>query len=583
MASANTPDPPNPIDILDIRRVFGNGNNQTPGDDLNDYHGVAYYETVYPYRAGKFNSTANTPLSFNDFYSKSAIDPVVPGKYEDYTAGGPRYITVPPFRNFIILDIWGAGGGGGAGDHDNVPSTASSGTASYFATKIGANSFTVTSSGGAGGTGGYRYGNQNGSGGGAGTYANTGAVTGTFKNRTNGNSGDNADAGNGAGGRGANSPYYSGLTKTYEMFLADNPSISLSTFNTVLSYYNTAIPRTFVNSGVTIKYYSLNRKPDYDGLRYWCLQYQSDVINFTKNFYYGIGTSDNQYLDYKYSRAPRPTLLDNGSSSDFIDNNITGGNGGTASTNSNGGRGGAPGAGGGGGGYSDFQSGKNANPDRAAGGGGGSGAYQRLYLTRAEITPGTKITYGVGAGGAGATGNHGNGGPGSAGGFRLFYDSHDRPEITYKKLLVSLWEYQFAGCYIGWNDLYLHISSNAFTIDGKTTGTAGGIILSVTGVAADFGVATPGYAGYWKSSGHTTAPANYYYNSSIVLNGSPFQNYTSPWWSAYKAGRDNTAFRVITNWNEPAGILTITVQGSGKGGSSISLQTINTVTPAISW
>ena len=585
MASANTPDPPNPIDILDIRRVFGYGNNRSPGDDLNDYHGVSYYETFYPYRAGKFNSTADTPLSFNDFYSKTSEDPVIPGKYEDYTPGGPKSVTIPPFRNFIILDIWGAGGGGGAGDHDTTPATASSGTSSYITTKIGADEFTITSNGGGGGTGGYRYGNQSGSGGGGGTYASTGTVIGTFKDRINGNSGNGADAGSGSGGRGGNSPYYTFLTKTYEMFLADNPSISLSTFNTVLPYYTSNTQRTFTSSGTTIKYYSLYRKPDYSGLRYWCLQYQSDPINFTKNFYYGIGTSDNQYYDYKYSRGVRPALLDNGSYSDFIDVNIVGGNGGSAGVVNDGGRGGAPGAGGGGGGYSDFQSGKNANPNRAAGGGGGSGAYQRLYLTRAQVTPGTRIVYGVGAGGARATGNLGSGGVGASGGFRLFYDKHDKPEITYKKLLVSDWEYHFAGCYgVGWNDLYLYVSSSAFSLGSKSVGSAGGIMLSVTGAAADYTVASPGYDGYWKPSGHTAVPdPNYIYGSNVMLNGTPFQDYTSPWWSAYRAGRDNTCFRIITNWNDATGILSITVECSGKGGASNSLQTVGVIKPTITW
>jgi hypothetical protein len=423
MASANTPDPPNPIDILDIRRVFGNGNNQTPGDDLNDYHGVAYFETFYPYRAAKFSSS-NNPLSFDDFYSKTSVDPAIPGSFEDYTPGS-RTFKIPPFRVNVVVELWGAGGGGSGGNHDYTPASGASGGSSSMVVSKNNGNFNATVTGGGGGTGGYRYGNQNGSGGGGGTVSQSGNTSGCVVISSNGNSGSNGDAGNGVGGDGANSPYYTTLTKTYEMFLADNPSISLSTFNTVLSYYATATPRTFVNSGTTIKYYSLNRKPDYSGLRYWCLQYQSDAANFTKNFYYGIGTSDNQYLDFKYSRAPRPTLLTNGTSSDFIDTSIKGGTGGAAAGpgNQRGGNGSVPGAGGGGGGYSDFQSGKNANPNRSAGGGGGSGSYVKITVPRSLIPPGMILSYTLGAGGAGLTQSggaaQGQGGNGAAGGIRI--------------------------------------------------------------------------------------------------------------------------------------------------------------------
>ena len=45
MPSANTPTRGEPISILDVRRVFGYGNNTVPGDDLSDYYGIPYYDT----------------------------------------------------------------------------------------------------------------------------------------------------------------------------------------------------------------------------------------------------------------------------------------------------------------------------------------------------------------------------------------------------------------------------------------------------------------------------------------------------------------------------------------------------------
>jgi hypothetical protein len=479
MASANTPTRGEPISLLDVRRVFGYGNNTIPGDDLSDYYDIPYYDTRAStfYAKGKFQSSGEIDLE--DFYDKSSVDPITPGKFEDYDPGGPRYVTLPAFRNFVVIDVWGAGGGGGAGDHDGMPAAAASGGASYIQTKIGANTFIITSNGGGGGLGGYRYGDQSGAGGGGGSFSNTGVVVGTFKARTAGTSGQGGNAGEGRGGNGGSAP---------------------------------------------------------EG---------------------GDGGA-------------------RGGSREGPNNPI------------NGKPGGAPGGGGGGGGSSDFQSGKNANPNRAAGGGGGSGAYQRLYLTRAQITPGTQVIYSVGAGGAGRTvppgRSLGNGAAGGAGGFRLYTDKTDEASINYSKIVISEWEYQFAGCYIGWNDLVLYISSSPFTVGGVTTGSSGGIALSVTGAAADYGVANPGFAGQWKPSGHTVvANTSYIYKSNIMLNGSPLQDYTSPWWSAYSAGRDNTSFRIITNWNSVSGTYSVSVEASGKGGDSTSRQLVKTITPTLTW
>lgn len=425
MPSANTPASGQSISFSEIYNVFGSKGSTI---DVNDYAGEKYYDSAYPYGSGRFTRTG--PLSFSDFYNKTTTDPITPGSTTDFIAGSNKAFTIPLFRNQIRFEIWGAGGGAGAADHDSVrPSGGSGGTSS-----IVINSSTLTSTGGGGGTSGYRYGTQNGTGGGGGTASNTGAFTTTTIVKTNGNSGGNGNAENGSGANGGTAPpsTSTSLSTTYAMFLSSNPTITSSTFNIVLSYYITATARTFVNSGTNITYYSLNRKPDYNGLKYWCLQYQSDPTNFTRNFYFGIGTSDNQYYDFTYSRAPRPTLLTNGTSSDFIDiptvttTSGTGGAGGALGAhninNKNGSPGKAPGGGGGSGGYSDFQSGKNANPNRAAGGSGGSGAYSSLTFTRAQITPGLIITYTVGGGGPGSTGNLGNGAAGASGGFKATWN-----------------------------------------------------------------------------------------------------------------------------------------------------------------
>lgn len=477
--SANTPDPPNPISFNDVKRVFGKGLDLRKHDDLNDFHGVGYWDTTYPYAAGKFNATLETQLSLQDFYSKSAIDPVVPGKLEDYQPGGPRYVEVPPFRKFVVIDLWGAGGGGGAGDHDGTPPPGGNGGASTFSITIGGGTFSLTSNGGGGGTGGYRYGNQNGSGGGGGGTTSSGTIIGNRFYNIGGSSGSGGDAGNGRGGNGGSAPYG------------------------------------------------------------------------------GAG-------------GPR------GGSREGSGNPIDGKPGFI------------PGGGGGGGGSSDFQSGKNANPNRAAGGGGGSGSYQRLYLTRSQITPKTRIVYSVGAGGAGSivprNRSLGNGGSGASGGFRLFYDRTETPIINYQKILINDWAYHFGGCFgAGYNDLTLHVSTSIFTINGRQVSTIGGIILSVTGAAADYTVASPGYAGRWSSAGHTSVTdPNYYYNSGVMLADTPFQNHTSGWWSAYAAGRDNMAFRTIAQWDGTRGILSVTVQGDCKGGKHRAYD-IATVYPTISW
>ena len=95
---ANTPDS-GPISINDIRNVFGYGNNQNPGDDLSDYHGVQYFDTFYPFRRGYFGTSQ---LSYADFYSKTSIDPCPPPPPGGLTIDPNKTTgTIPPFRSTI--------------------------------------------------------------------------------------------------------------------------------------------------------------------------------------------------------------------------------------------------------------------------------------------------------------------------------------------------------------------------------------------------------------------------------------------------------------------------------------------------
>ena len=148
MATANTPGAGQPISLDDIRIVFGQGNNLNTGDDLDDFHGIYYYDTFYPYAKGKFSS-AGSPLTLNDFHDKSATDPAQPGFFYDDVPGVNKTYTLPAFRNNIQIAMWGAGGGGGAGKKNNngnrgsntiVTGTFSNGT-----------NFTITAAGGLGG------------------------------------------------------------------------------------------------------------------------------------------------------------------------------------------------------------------------------------------------------------------------------------------------------------------------------------------------------------------------------------------------------------------------------------------------
>lgn len=210
MASANTPTRGEPISLLDVRRVFGYGNNSVPGDDLSDYYGIPYYDTRSStfFAKGKFPTSGE--INLEDFYDKSSEDPVEPNFFIDKTPGSNKTYTIPAYRSFVKVEIWGGGGGAGTGDHDAVRATGQSGTASSLRLTSLTSTSVLTAGGGSGGTSGYRYGTQSGTGGGGGVASNTGSFKiGTTEPtivKTNGNSGQNGDAGAGKGGYGGDAP-----------------------------------------------------------------------------------------------------------------------------------------------------------------------------------------------------------------------------------------------------------------------------------------------------------------------------------------------------------------------------------------
>lgn len=210
MASANTPTRGEPISLLDVRRVFGYGNNTVPGDDLSDYYGIAYYDTraSTQYAKGKFPTSGE--INLEDFYDKTAVDPATISSFIDTTPGSNKTYTIPTYRSFVKVEIWGGGGGAGTGDHDAVRATGQSGTSSTLRLTSLTGGSVLTAGGGGGGTSGYRYGTQSGSGGGGGTASNTGSfIIGTTQPvivKTNGNAGQNGDAGAGKGGYGGDAP-----------------------------------------------------------------------------------------------------------------------------------------------------------------------------------------------------------------------------------------------------------------------------------------------------------------------------------------------------------------------------------------
>lgn len=77
------------------------------GDDFNNYRGTKWY---YPANLvyGFFSSGT---LKSSDFYGKQPNDPATSGTIASNVAGSGSFI-VPLYRNYIKIEIWGAGGGG---------------------------------------------------------------------------------------------------------------------------------------------------------------------------------------------------------------------------------------------------------------------------------------------------------------------------------------------------------------------------------------------------------------------------------------------------------------------------------------
>jgi hypothetical protein len=491
---ANTPSTGNPISTADIKRVFGDGLGLTPGTDLNDYHGISYWETSYPFRQGKFNATLETQLTLQDFYGKSSGDPVIPGFTQDFDPGGPRIIPVPPFRRRLRIEIWGAGGGGGAGDHDTTPATAAAGgTSTVTYRDQNDTAYTITSNGGGGGGGGYRYGNQNGGGGGGGTASNTAGAVGVIT-KVNGGSGAGGNAGDGRGGNAGS---------------ANNGSFSVKT----------------------------------DGVLY------------------GVGGAGGRVRD-GFPGTP-------------------------------------PGGGGGGGGSSDFQTGKNANPNRAAGGGGGAGAYAKVELTRNQVRTGSNISYTIGTGGNGASGNLGKGAKGASGGFRLSYD-YDPAAIAEQRILLSKWDNSFDGAQgTGWNDLVMVISTSQINYAGIVTknertdkpNQSGGIILSVTGVSVEGKMVGNMQTNGYKTPAPGAAPFPVY-SALLMYEKDPLfkdkdqlkpRKESSGWKTMFNNGSAKLEFKVDSEFDGTVLIVKVYGKTKTKFGGSGNDVLIAEIKPTISY
>lgn len=85
------------------------------GDDFNNYRGVQWY-----YPGNLVNGTFSTgTIKSSDFYGKQPNDPATAGVLFSNTAGSGSFV-VPLYRNSFTIEIWGAGGGGGAVGSDGV-------------------------------------------------------------------------------------------------------------------------------------------------------------------------------------------------------------------------------------------------------------------------------------------------------------------------------------------------------------------------------------------------------------------------------------------------------------------------------
>jgi len=94
-----------PINTTMINAAFG------LGEDINLYKGVRWY---YPANltTGLFSTST---IKMSDFFGKQGTDPATAGTYFANVAGSGSF-TIPLYRNYIKIEIWGGGGSGGSGN-----------------------------------------------------------------------------------------------------------------------------------------------------------------------------------------------------------------------------------------------------------------------------------------------------------------------------------------------------------------------------------------------------------------------------------------------------------------------------------
>lgn len=156
---------------------------------LSSYRGKTWY-TPGAITTGTFSSGQ---IAFSCFYNKIETNPVQPGSATYTNSGCYGCKVVPLYRNYFQIELWGAGGGGGAGWHDGYKNGGCGQSSAAFGVNAG---------GGGGGYGGYRYGNQSGGGGGPGTVSGTPSLNGKLCTSTQGTAGGGGCAGGGRGGNG---------------------------------------------------------------------------------------------------------------------------------------------------------------------------------------------------------------------------------------------------------------------------------------------------------------------------------------------------------------------------------------------
>ena len=372
MTYPKTPDSGSPISLNDIHRVFGKGNEPgSNGFELDNYNNIPYWDSFFPYNPGVFPSSQ---LQLSDFYSKHALDPIIPGVFNDNTPGTNKTFIVQPFRTFLLVEMWGAGGGGGGGGYNfSLPGV--SGTSSIL-------SGFMEAGGGTRGTSGVRRGNQNGQPGVGGTAtfysvpsgATTSSVSRTATSVTVITKVWNADTSffppdENTGIRSSSGPYQEGMGPLYN-FIPDPNSFNSG-------------ERVFVRDDTTV---------DSNGF------YTAYLLSQTTTTTTVTGT-----MDGKFGNVGAGQGAEGGNAPFGGAGGLRGGS--RLPQGTKGSPGNTPGGGGGSGGYSDF----SRSPSRAVGGSGGAGAYASIRFRRPNLSYGQILTYTVGAGGAGSpwTGENG--------------------------------------------------------------------------------------------------------------------------------------------------------------------------------